>query len=294
MSDKGRGKFLQALRYRASDRYEDARRAFEEAAAHGSGDACWYLFSIEEWEGLCYLEGTVADQEKTMQFLTEGVKYEHPLCIMAHYKFVLHPALDSVIMPKSPSLGAEVLGWMMSRGEHEQDRVFSTAELSTLRCAAEQAAVIADVWPLSLYFRYVTRHPNLMKMVSPRLIGYALHLMNDDPSVRFDFCVQDMGWDFYPFDYRSIVEWNYFKLSNDALQTIRCVIGQSIVRFSPPCMSDQERARVEFYKQCKKRADAVVISWMGCFRRKALISLSRDTATLIAKILSDPLHFITE
>lgn len=56
--------------------------------------------------------------------------------------------------------------------------------------------------------------------------------------------------------------------------------------------SADEEECYDYYLRCRGRADNAAIAWMGCFRRRALPHLSRDTATLVAKMLADPMRWL--
>ncbi|MEO6077237.1 MAG: hypothetical protein ABIP54_00435, partial [Candidatus Andersenbacteria bacterium] len=121
----------------------------------------------------------------------------------------------------------------------------------------------------------------------PYLIGHALFLFETDDSVSPSFRSKTTQL-YQHFNYQHVVEENYFRLDEHSLTVVRCILGQMMRRF----LIKGGKRYVRVYETFKRRADAAVLAWMGCFRRKALPGLSRDTATLIAKMMADPLKWI--
>lgn len=97
--------------------------------------------------------------------------------------------------------------------------------------------------------------------------------------------------------YRSCVSGDADTTEWDACVTarlVKCHVGRWFERTGTPYDSmcgDHEECH-DFYLRCRGRAENAAIAWMGCFRRGVLRFLSRDTATLIAKIIAQPDYWL--
>jgi hypothetical protein len=295
--DKGRQLFLKALEFRFHCQWTEARCALEEAALHGSGDACWYIYVTDYLGGPCYIEESNDDDDDdrdrdevvrelhkhAFEYLAQGAKLGNSLCVGVHHVLVIDP--DWKKLPPPPSLDAEIWWWRMF--PDEKQRVFSASEVDVLRQAAEQAIAIHDAWPVSIYLCYVTKQEGMMKSVDPCLIARALCLFDQDEiSIPQYEQIGKIEFSRYSeFNFENVTEKNHFGLSLDALFIISCVAGKVLKQRK---RAEASRACVSVYHYWKKRADERVLAWMGCFKRKALTWLSRDTATLIAKMMANP------
>jgi hypothetical protein len=161
-------------------------------------------------------------------------------------------------------------------------RTFSTSEVAIVQQAAEQAITIHDVWPVSTYFSYVVRQKGMMNLVDPCLIAHALCLFDTDLGALVQY---EKNGSYLDFDFQNVVEKNHFGLSQEALFIIRCVAGKVLKQRK---LAEASRACVSVYHYWKKHTDERILAWMRCFKRKALTWLSRDTATLIAKMMANP------
>jgi hypothetical protein len=286
--DEGRQLFLKALQLRFHCKYEEARRAFEKAAQNGSGDACWYIYVTEDIGGPCYIEG---EDEKADDYLLQGTKLGHLVCSAVYNTLAVNPWKK--MLPAPPSLAAE-LHWSQTRSEKDT-RIFSASEVAIIQKAAEQAILIHDVWPVSAYFSYVVFQEGMMQFVDPCLIAHALCLFEGDEGaeVRFRRNLNPRLYQYRPFDYQNVIEDNYFKLSEETMFVVKCIVGKLLIE-----QDDQSylglkpnRDYIKFYRNQKARVNQLILAWMGCFRRKKLTWLSRDTATLIAKIMANPIYW---
>ena len=283
MEDKGRQLFLKALQLRFYCKYEEARRAFEEAAQHGSGDACWYIFMTDKFEGPCYIE---EEDEKSDYYLLQGTKLGHLLCTVIHHGLVVDPEWKTLFTP--PSLASEIQLWKMCADR--EPRTFSASEVAIIQKAAEQAVLIYDVCHLSIYFSYVIEQEGMMQLVDPSLIAHALCLFEDDDSMMERYRKDGL---YCKFSYQNVIEDNHFNLSDETLFVVRCIVGKLLIK-----QNDQAKLElkfysnyIEFYRSQKTRVIQIILAWMGCFRRKKLTWLSRDTATLIAKMMLNPIYW---
>lgn len=283
MEDKGRQLFLKALHLRFHCKYEEARRAFEEAAQNGSGDACWYIFMTDKFEGPCYIE---EEDEKSDYYLLQGTKLGHLLCTAIHHGLVVDPEWKTPFTP--PSLASEIKLWEMCADK--EPRTFSASEVSVIQKAAEQAVLIYDVCHLSIYFDYVVLQEGMIQSVNPCLIAHALCLFEDDDSMMVQYRKDGLYCD---FDYQNVIEDNHFNLSDDTLFVVRCIVGKLLIKQNNlACLELKPYSDyISFYQSQKTRVNQIILAWMGCFRRKKLTWLSRDTATLIAKIMANPIYW---
>jgi hypothetical protein len=299
--DEGRQLFLKALQLRFHCKYEEARRAFEEAAQHGSGDACWYIYVTDYLGGPCYIAESSDDDDDdnhrdhdevvgelhkhAFEYLAHGSKLGNSLCVGIHHVLVVDP--DWKILPSPPNLAAEIWWWEMF--PDEKRRTFTTSEVAIIQKAAEQAVAIHDVWPVATYLRYVIEQ-EMMKLVDPCLIAHALCLFDQDEiaTPRYKQIGKREFTRYLEFDFENVIERNHFELSLGALFIISCVAGKVLTQRKRAGASG---ACVIVYHYWKKLADQRILAWMGCFRRKKLTWLSRDTATLIAKIMANPIYW---
>lgn len=297
MSEGHRHLFLLALQHRFHGRWQEARHTLEEAARQGSGDACWYLYAMDTWGGYYGEEGQQTLTEEAVQcYATQGAKWGNPIC--AAVRSIAHGMVKANLITRPCNLAAEIVLVEMF-GYRNMARVFSDAELALLRREAEQAIVIHDMWPVSLYFHHILRTRTdwkaVMKTVDPRLIGHALSLIAGDHGASFEFDCEDYhNW--IGFDFFCVIERNCFSLDTYALLIVKCVVGktltqQNLARYQE---EDNQRHYKRFYRRCKHRADSAVLVWLGCFRRGAFAPwLSRDTVTLVAKMVADPVLWAT-
>ena len=276
MDDKGHQLFLNALQLRFHCKYQEARRAFEEAAQHGSGDACWYIYVTDEIGGLCFLN----EESEAFDYLARGTKLGHLVCTAVHHVVVVDPNWKK--LPTPPSLAAEIQWWQMF--PDEEPRTFSASEVAIIQKAAEQAILIHDVYTVSIYFDYVVLQKGMMQFVDPCLIAHALCLFDDDEGMVVQYRRNGLYRD---FDYRHVIEKNHFNLSEETLFVIKCIVGKLLIKQDDQTQSDY----IDFYRHWKALVDQRILAWMGCFRRKKLTWLSRDTATLIAKMMANPVYW---
>lgn len=284
---EGRALFLKALQHRIHRQWEDARRAFEVAASLGNADALWHLFINDHWSGQCVIDNGEEeygfDEDKALEYLKEGARLGHPLCVTAKYIVVDH--MEREALPKLPSLGAELLCWTLHSDDNA--RILTHSELMMLKKDAEQAILIHDPWPISLYLKYLAMHPALLRMANPFMIAYGLIVFDEPDCVEY-FSPKTHLWT--DFEIQAIVHENDFGLPNEMLRMIQCFTGQLAHRFGAVA-EYRGNACLDVYQECKQRSDSAAIAWMGCFRRKALAHLSRDTATLIAKMIASPIRW---
>lgn len=284
--EKGRNRFLKYLQLRARQQWQKASDHLDLAVALNDPDACWHWFIDDYWKGSCYSLDN--PPEKAFEILTKGAKLGHPLCHALNYLLVDHAdwdVFDVCEIDEAPSLEAEVI-WSILYPDRAE-RIFTVSELNILKTAAEEAIRIYDPWPIFIYVEYLTRYPNLLRLANPHIIAHALFLCNDK-SLRIQVLATLTNWRFKDFNVQNIVNENYFGLPDESLSIIQCMLGSFSYHYNHQVSQDY----VLVYRICKKQADAAVLAWMGCFRRKALPGLSRDTATLIAKIVADPLKWI--
>lgn len=293
---EGRVLFLQALQHRIRHEWTSARRAFEASARLGNADAYWHLFCNDYWNGDCYIQEDDDDDEIDVQhvdreqifgFLKEGAKLGHPLCFITKWEII--DDLKWEELPHPPGLGAEIL-WHDMRPD-DPIRIFTFGEVNTLKREAEKAMFIHDPWPVVSYMGYLVQHPHMLKMVDPYMIAYAIFIFGGSETVQFEAFDKVVGYKKYTdFDCNSVVVDNFFELSEETIYIIQCVLGQLAHRFGLVA-EYRGNACLEVYQECKKRSESAAIAWMGCFRRKGLAHLSRDTATLIAKMIASPIHW---
>jgi TPR repeat protein len=274
--EKGRNQFLKYLQLRARQQWQKASDHLDLAVALNNPDACWHWFINDYWKGSCY--NLDNPPEKAFEILTKGAKLGHPLCYALNYLLVDHA-------DEAPSLEAEVI-WSILYPDRAE-RVFTVSELNILKTAAEEAIHIYDPWPVFIYVKYLTNYPDLLRLANPHLITHALFLCNDK-SLRIYLPPKSTNWQYRKkFNVHSIIDENYFGLPDESLSIIQCMLGSFSYHYN-----QVPQDFVLVYRKSKKQADAAVLAWMGCFRRKALPGLSRDTSTLIAKIVADPLKWI--
>lgn len=290
--EEGRTLFLKALQHRIRHQWDEARRVFEAAARLGNADAWWYLFANDEWQGICFADDDdeEIDEEEFNKrkdgYLRQGAKLGHPLCQIAKYAIVDRMEWENV--PRPLPLCAEIMWHQMC--PDDPLRTFTPQECETLKKEAEKAMLIHDPWPIVCYFDYLVEHPEMIRLVDPCMIAYAIFTFTGAEKTQFT-CQSNSYKKYFSFNYVQVVTYNPFRLSTTSIDIIDCFLGQLAHRFK---RLDQyaNRRCLMVYRECKERSNGIAIAWMGCFRRKALPYLSRDTATLIAKMIASPLDFI--
>ncbi|MEO6077236.1 MAG: hypothetical protein ABIP54_00430 [Candidatus Andersenbacteria bacterium] len=290
MTEKGRDQFLKYLQLRARGDFVKARAILKDAVDLGDSDACWHLIWILYCERKIFSLGT--DDEKYMGILLKGVKLGNPCCIAFHHVFVVDTHWEDwsgeiTSFPSPPSLEAEIILWQLF--PELIPRTFTASELTLLEKSAKQAMLIYDPLPIIIYLEYFSRHQDMMQFVNLASVAYAIFLGNE-LMARFQLENKVEAWRDIWFQFESVIQQNMFHLTTDELLAIQCIIGQLTTRFQVP----DENGCVFTYRRCKQRADAAILAWMGCFRRKALTGLSRDTATMIAKMVADPLKWLSK
>lgn len=294
--EEGRALFLKGLLHRIRREYVDARRAFEAAALLGSADAYWHMFVNDHREGKCYipedednLEFHDDYQKRKLRYLKEGAKLGHPLCCIVKWNMNGFKWED---LPTPPSLCAEMV-WNVMCSYDSPKRKFTLGERNKLKKEAEQAMLIHDPWPIFCYFKCLLDHYKSLKDVNPSMIAYAIFILEGSERILFD--TQDglgIFWTPTSFKYNSVIKINYFDLPKETLDIICCALGHLAYRFNR-VKEYEETPCLEVYEKCKQRSNGAAIAWIGCFKRKALKYISRDTATLIAKKIDSPLDFIS-
>lgn len=290
--EEGRALYLKALQHRIRLQWNEARMAFEAAARLGNADACWYLFANDEWQGLCYVENEEIDDEEFKNrkdgYLRQGAKLGHPLCQIAKCLMLDH--LNWENLPHPLPLCAEIMWHQMC--PDDPLRTFTPQECEILKKEAEKAIPIHDPWPVVCYFDYLVEHPEMIASVDPCMIAHAIFTFTGAEKTQFTISYQSTSYKKYvSFNYLQVVKYDRFRLSTTSIDIIDCVLGQLAHRFD---RLDQyeNRSCLTMYRGCKQRSNDAAIAWMGCFRRKALPHLSRDTTNMIAKMIASPLEFL--
>lgn len=131
----------------------------------------------------------------------------------------------------------------------------------------------------------------MMQSVDPCLIAYALCLFEDDDSMTVQYRNDGLYCD---FDYQNVIEDNHFNLSEETLFVVKCIVGKLLIKQNNQAKLELNYYSnyIDFYRHWKALIDKRILAWMGCFRRKKLMWLSRDTATLIAKMMTNPVYWI--
>jgi len=285
-ADKGRALFLQALEHRFYERFDDAALAFEAAVEAGNGDACWHLYCHLKYGGFCR-PNTQVDRDV---FLTRGIELGNQMCIITlHDQNLSHREVEVLLknrewrfrFPGPLNLDGEVfVGVLWSGIGSNIVREFSVAEVNTLKENALKALAIHDPVPVASYINYITNEqPELLKFADPVFIAHALFLFDNDPAYTPEYELNCTGYKTFNID-QIISDAFRFKLSIEALHVIQCVFGKLCLKYG----RDSEYVGCyDFYRQ---EAQQATIAWLGCYKRKALPFLSRDTATLIASMIA--------
>lgn len=299
MSDKGRALFLEALNHRYHVRYEKANIAFEEAAKAGNGDACWHLYCNYEWGTYPHIDKPDGFQHR--EFLLTGAKLGNPMCIARLYAEtgVTGAVLDRIIassdwrkeIPTYPSsLEAELIYY--DAWPDLSPRVFEPSEIENLRNGAQRAVLIHDPWPLSCYFRYLTKHFELLQLADPSLIAEAI-LINEADEAYIVQYEEPTGRGFRSFDFDHVIVRNELGLSPQLQKMVVAAFGKITEHIWFRAVPNDEEVAicVRFYQMVRKVAQNATVAWLGCFKRGAISYLNRDTATLIGKIIYDPIQW---
>lgn len=317
--DEGRALFLKALDFQFARNYKEATLAFVAAAALGNGDACWHLYQNYEYNGCC--QPNRPDHFNHVDYLRQGAKVGHLMCIARLAALFDGRDMDDIpdlrvafALPLTPQ--AEVLIYS-AWPDYQYRRFFSAGEVSAMKKAAQDALVIHNPCPVASYFEYQTEFAEntreAVQSIEPRMLGHGLYLLD----IVFAFFVQyekrrqgDFGGRYRDFDEDHVLDKNEFQLSLRTLRVARCVIGQLRIQSPKPVYCDDdddadfpnqededdedEHARdtcVAVYRHYKAMSRNAAFAWMVCYRRQALTHLTRDTATLIAKMLLDPVQW---
>lgn len=292
--EEGRALFLKGLLHRIRREYVDARRAFEAAALLGSADAYWHMFVNDHREGKCYIPEDEDNLEhgeweaRKFRYLEEGARLGHPLCCIVKWNM---DGLKWEDLPTPPNLCVEMVWNVMC--SPDSNRKFTLGERNKLKKEAEQAMLIHDPWPILAYFKCLSDYHRSLKDANPFMIAYAIFILEGSERLSFDTQDKPLGrYKTVSFKYYSVIKTNYFDLPKETLDIICCALGHLAFKFNR--VEEYEGTScLAMYEKCKQRSNGAAIAWIGCFKRKALKYISRDTATLIAKKIDSPLDFIS-
>lgn len=278
---EGRALFLLGLRYRYLHAWDDARHCFEKAVAQNDPDACFHLFVQKFFDDDMLSDD---DEVAALRLLEKGAALGHAICVdlrqvHQHYPhFQLAPPLEQC------ALNTAVFLRLLSADASLRD--FTATEIEQLRKAAEDALLIHDPWPVRVYFSYAAhKQPDLFRTWSPYLMGHALFLLQDN---IFEYVWESRTLTGYtPCGF---ISNNRGGLSSAAQRVARCVMGQLTMRLGIHA-AEVPRICTDVYLACKQNARKAAIAWMGVFCRCALPYMSRDTATLVAKLIACPIRW---
>lgn len=92
---------------------------------------------------------------------------------------------------------------------------------------------------------------------------------------------------------QDIVIDNKRNLPEDMILRIKCHLGAYLEELEQDeFMTSAEESCNDFYVECEKRNVSAIIAFFGCFKRKKVAYLSKDTITLIAVRMFDPVKWI--
>lgn len=278
---EGRAFFLRGLWNRYRHDWNDAGYCFEKAVTQNDPDACFHLF-IQKFLD----DGILSDADEVYAFslLEKGASLGHPVCAELHQirrryqRFLRAPPLEH------RALNAEILLRLLSPDAPLRD--FDAAEIEQLRKAAEEALHIHDPWPVRAFLSYAShKQPELLRTWSPYLMGHALFLLQGD-GFEYEWKGR-MLTEHSPY---SFISDNRGNLSSTARRIVRCVMGQVSERHGIH-VAEIPFSCNDVYLDCKDKATQAAVAWLGLFRRRALPYLSRDTATLVAKMIACPVRW---
>lgn len=315
---EGRALFLKALDFQFALNYKEATLAFIASAALGNGDACWHLYQNYEYGGYC--QRVVSGAFDHVDYLRQGAKVGHVMCVARLAALQDERDMDAIrdlstafALPLTPQ--AEVVVYT-AWPDYRYRRFFSAGEVSAMKKAAQDALIIHNPCPVASYFEYQSEFAEntreAVQSIEPRMLGQGLYLLEITDIFRFRYETKEESYisRFRDFDEYYVLDKNEFCLSRRTIRIARCVIGQLRIRSPNPVYCDEEEEEddggdlvpeeeeeevdkyaqdgcVRMYRQYQAMGRNAALAWMVCYRRRVLTHLTRDTATLIGKMLMD-------